>query len=242
MKPKRGGKNAHKEVKEQVRVRGAAAAAPRPCPLCLFLFLFCFFLCSPLTSLPPVPVSVQRKSAWEAASAGAGAVAEGKTVQRSRDGAKGGGSGAKGGGSGAAAGGGGSLPSVEEMHPSWAARVKQQEAIKVIAALWKPLSFPHLHPHSPPFPQPPPPPHRDGRQKSRPPLLLVCTLNSTTDEGGCIAVVLADYAAPCVFLARKKLRSEGRVVSVSLLHCRDKLQMTMANAAKFAPAKYKSCA
>jgi hypothetical protein len=42
---------------------------------------------------------------------------------------------AKRGDSGGGAGGGGSLPSVEEMHPSWAARVKQQEAIKVAAAL-----------------------------------------------------------------------------------------------------------
>ncbi len=65
----------------------------------------------------------QRKEAWERASAGGG-------------GEKSGGKSSKGAGHGgrdvaSAAGGAVSLPPVEDMHPSWAARVKQQAAIKV---------------------------------------------------------------------------------------------------------------
>jgi hypothetical protein len=73
---------------------------------------------------------LQRKEAWERASAGASA---GETLSgKSKDGS---GRGGRGRGDNAAAGSGSSLPAVEEMHPSWAARVKQQEAIKVTAML-----------------------------------------------------------------------------------------------------------
>lgn len=101
MKPKRGGKNVHKEVKQQVRGEHWRMHASESNQL-------------------------QRKEAWERSSAGAGA---GVTPSvKSKDGA---GRGGRGKDDNAAAGGGRSQPAVEEMHPSWAARVKQQEAIKV---------------------------------------------------------------------------------------------------------------
>ncbi len=73
---------------------------------------------------------MQRKAAWESTSAGAGG--KDRAAAGSREGASRGASSAR---SGAAAGASASLPSVEEMHPSWAARVKQQDAIKVRATL-----------------------------------------------------------------------------------------------------------
>jgi hypothetical protein len=101
MKPKRGGKNVHKEVKQQVRGEHWGVHASE---------------CN----------NLQRKEAWERSSAGAGA---GETPSvKSKDGA---GRGGRGKDDNATAGGGRSQPAVEDMHPSWAARVKQQEAIKV---------------------------------------------------------------------------------------------------------------
>ncbi len=101
MKPKRGGKNVHKEVKQQVRgVHWGVRTSESN--------------------------HLQRKEAWERSSAGA-AVGETSSV-KSKDGVGRGGRSRE---DNAAAGGGRSQPAVEEMHPSWAARVKQQEAIKV---------------------------------------------------------------------------------------------------------------
>ena len=72
---------------------------------------------------------------WEQTTAGAGGGAGG-SADRSKEGAggKGKGRGRDASAAAAASGGGGgksSLPPVEDMHPSWAARVKQQEVVKV---------------------------------------------------------------------------------------------------------------
>ena len=70
---------------------------------------------------------------WEQTTAGAGGGGGG--ADRSKEGAGGKGRGRGRDASAAAASGGGggksSLPPVEDMHPSWAARVKQQEVVKV---------------------------------------------------------------------------------------------------------------
>jgi hypothetical protein len=71
----------------------------------------------------------QRKEAWELASAGAGSSK--KDTGSPKQGASRGGR--EKGTHAAGVSGTSSLPPVEDMHPSWAARVKQQEAIKVTA-------------------------------------------------------------------------------------------------------------
>ena len=69
----------------------------------------------------------QRKEAWDLASAGAGSGK--KDTGNPKQGANLGGR--ERGTHAAGVSGTSSLPPVEDMHPSWAARVKQQEAIKV---------------------------------------------------------------------------------------------------------------
>jgi hypothetical protein len=105
---------------------------------------------------------------WEQTTAGAGGGAGG-SADRSKEGAggKGKGRGRDASAAAAASGGGGgksSLPPVEDMHPSWAARVKQQEVVKVNQT-WLHVapaicSFPLSLLLTPPSPSPPsfPPP------------------------------------------------------------------------------------
>jgi hypothetical protein len=184
MKPKRGGKNAHKELKQQVR-----GCCMRHSSLSVVF----------VDIAPPSAAFVQRKSAWEATSAGAGDKEKAPTAPK-----EGGNRGARSGHNTSAAGGGSSLPSVEEMHPSWAARVKQQDAIKVHLL----LRLPAFDARTPPPPLPPSlppsllpsllppfsyfsPPFTSFclpfqyRRKFRRQQLLACTSNSRTDCGRC---------------------------------------------------------
>jgi hypothetical protein len=138
MKPKRGGKNAHKELKQQVRERCWRL------PVQSILLKFFADIRS-----PPVCFA-QRKSAWEAASAGAVRKEKAAPASETKDGAN---RGARSVG-GSFAAGGSSLPALDELHPSWAARVKQQDAIKVSASLLAAVSEAHAPRKFPPTPPP----------------------------------------------------------------------------------------
>ena len=126
-----------------------------------------------------------------------------------------------------------SLPSAKEMHPSWAARVKHHEAIKVTA-----------------------PP----RRRLAPPTTPIVTQSKVQFSAAARVHIKFDdwceYMHRCctgclwssvrVNAANEAARSgAGRcysALSATLLHSREMPQMMTAYMATLAPAKYKSCA